>query len=498
MSEHWLTPSVSTPVDPPGLDPLVAQLMEATTTPAEKKALADTLTQGRVASLLEKLDERPEPTLAPVPDEVRGFRVRLDLRGAKPPVWRRMDLPGDLTLPRLHDVIQAAMGWQDCHLHRFRTGKDYRSPYFITQFDLEEEDGLLEDDVRLDQVVTDKGDELWYEYDFGDGWEHRIFVEEVLAEPSPTPTCTAGRLACPPEDCGGIGGYEEIVAWVRSGYDDALLPQGFEDAEHGRAWLPLEWHPDSFDVDEVNEALRSVTAEPVAVVGELADLVGRMERYGDRLLRHVLARPLSHGPTEVSDAEAARLTETYRIFLDIVGDGVDLTAAGYLRPAVVEEIASRTGIADWWIGKANREDLTHPVADIRTTARALGLVSVRKGRLSPTAAVRRCKDDPQALLRHIASRLPIGTKDAERHAGWMALVSIGSGTAAEDWSAEIRDLLHALGWRSGLDGYSPPPSFSETLTVLKLLAGSPRQRWGDLKGSDDAVAAFARSVVRSE
>ena len=479
--ERWLTVSVSTPVDPPGLDPLVAQLMDETATPDERKALADALIQGRVASMLEALDERPEPTLRPVPDTVRGFRVRLDLNGAKPPVWRRLDLRGDMTLPRLHDVIQAAMGWQDSHLHRFRTGREYRSPYFITQFDLEEgEDGFLEDDVHLDQVVAEAGDRLWYEYDFGDGWDHTIVVEEVLAEPPTTPICTAGRMACPPEDCGGIGGYEELAAWVRSGYDHGLLPRQFEDADHALGWLPMGWHPDSFDIAATNDALWSVTAEPVAVVGELADLVGRMERYGVRLLRWVLARPLSHGPIQVSDMEAARLTETYRIFLDIVGDGVDLTAAGYLRPAVVEEVAARTGIADWWFGKANREDLTRPVAEIRTSARALGLVSVRKGRLSPTAAVRRCEDDPQALLRHIAGRLPIGTKEAERHAGWMALVSIGSGTAAEDWSAEIRDLLHALGWRSGLDGYSPPPSFSETLTVLKLLAGSPRQRWGEL------------------
>ena len=67
--------------------------------------------------------------------------MRLDLHGTKPPVWRRLELPGDLTLPRLHDVIQAAMGWQNSHLHRFRTGHDHRSPYFVTTFDLEEGDG---------------------------------------------------------------------------------------------------------------------------------------------------------------------------------------------------------------------------------------------------------------------------------------------------------------------------------------------------------------------
>lgn len=127
-----------------------------------------------VTSIFEKFNARPEPTLLPVPNEIRGFRVRLDLHGAKPPVWRRLELPGDLTLPRLHDVIQAAMGWYDYHLHRFRTGSDHRSPHFVTHSDLVEgEDGTLEDDVRLDQLLAREGDELWYEYDFGDAWDHR-------------------------------------------------------------------------------------------------------------------------------------------------------------------------------------------------------------------------------------------------------------------------------------------------------------------------------------
>jgi hypothetical protein len=94
----------------------------------------------------------------------------------------------------------------------------------------------------------------------------------------------------------------------------------------------------------------------------------------------VLGRPSSQGQTEVTDDEAARLTEAYRVPLHLVGDGVALTSAGYLPPKLVEQFAERTGITRWWIGKANREDLTPPVAAVRETARALGLASVRKGR----------------------------------------------------------------------------------------------------------------------
>ncbi|GAB3198352.1 hypothetical protein GCM10027062_12320 [Nocardioides hungaricus] len=482
--------------EPTDVQRLVKQLI-AGASPEESKALLDALMSGQVTSIFEKLQRDQAPALLPVPSEVRGFRVRLDLYGARPPVWRRLELPGDLSLPRLHEVIQAAMGWYDSHLHRFRAGSDHRSPYFVTHFDLDEgEDGVLEDDVRLDQVVAEKGDELWYEYDFGDGWDHRLVVEEVLEESPSTACCTGGRMACPPEDSGGLGGYAELAAWVRSGYDDAQLPGVFDAAAHAHDWLPVDWHPDHFDVEEANAALAVVVAEPVAVTGELAELAEQLEHHGVRLLREVLARPASHGPTEVNAAEAARLTETYQILLDVIGDGVELTSAGYLRPVVVEQFAERSGITDWWIGKANREDLTPPVAHVRDTARALGLVSVRKGRLAPTAAARRARQDPQALWRHIVGRLPLGSKDAERQAGWMALAVAGSGGAAREWRSEVSDLLFALGWRSGHDRFSPPPAGSATLDVLDHLAGVARSGWGRGEGVDLAVAATARAVIR--
>ncbi len=481
--------------DPTKVQDLVNQLI-AGTDPRNNQALLDALLSGQVTSIFEKLQVDQKPTLRPVPTEVRGYRVRLDLHGARPPVWRRLELPGDLTLPRLHDVFQAAMGWSDSHLHRFRTGNDHRSPCFITQFDVDEgEDGVLEDDIRLDQTVAAEGDQLWYEYDFGDGWDHALSVEAVLDELPATVRCTGGRRACPPEDCGGLGGYQELAAWVRSGYDDALLPAVFDNAAHARDWLPLDWHPDHLDVEQINAALAVAVAEPVEVTGELAELSEQLERRGIRLLREVLGRPHSHEPTEVTSAEAARLTESYRIFLDLIGDGVSLTQAGYLPPTVVEQFAERSGITGWWIGKANREDLTPPVADVRDTARALGLVTARKGRLTPTAAGDRSRHDPQALWQHIVRRLPVGTKETDRHAGWMALAVAGSGVPAQEWRGEISNLLFALGWRSGRDRYSPAPAHSPTLDVLHQLAGATRTGWR-VTGTDSAVAASARAAIR--
>ena len=451
---------------------------------------------GSVSSIVETLREQPKPTVCPVPAEVRGFRVRLDLRESRPPVWRRLELAGDLTFPRLHEVFQAAMGWTDRHLHRFRTGRDHRSAYFVTSFDLEEGDhGVLEDDVRLDQLVATVGDRLWYEYDFGDGWDHVLTVEKVLDEAPPPVRCTVGRLACPPEDCGGIGGYEELVAWVRGGYDEALLPEGCDDAAHAYDWLPLDWHPDGFDLKEANAALSAALAEPVSVTGDLAALLEKLERRGIRTLREVLGRPVSHCATQVAEEEAERLTRTYREFLDVIGDGVMLTSAGYLPPGVVESFAERSGITGWWIGKANREDLAPPVQEVRDTARSLGLITVRNGRLTPTAAGIRFRRDPQALWGHIVSRLPLGSKEFERDAGWLVLAVAGSGTPVEDWQTEIGNLLHLLGWRTGRELYSPPSAHSPTLAVLHELAGAARNGW-HMTGTDFAVATTARAVIQ--
>lgn len=439
--------------------------------------------------------KRPEPQLLPVPKVTRGFRIRVDLLRAKPPIWRRIEVPGDITLPRLHDVLQAAMGWTDSHLHRFRTGNDRNAAEFLTQFDIDEGDeGMPEDGVRLDQVVAAEGDRLWYDYDFGDGWEHVLRVEKVLETPPESPRCIAGRLACPPEDCGGIWGYIDIADWVRADFAEDLRPTVFDSTAEGRAWLPPDWHPDHFDIDETNDLIAAVSAEPPAVAEELCALLELSLDRGSRGLRDVLALPAFLTTTEVSRDDAARLTEPFRILLEVIGQGADLTGAGYLKPADVEQIAQRTGITAWWIGKANREDLTWPVAELRAAARSVGLVAVRKGRIAPTRAAKLSADDPISLLQHVLGRLPLGDKArAEREAGWVTLAVIGSETPADLWEGGISGLMYDLGWRDGGTGQGFPPADNATLTVFRLLSGAARNP--SLNEVSRAVAAAARSVV---
>ncbi len=110
--------------------------------------------------------------LPPAPEQPQMLTIKVTLEETKPPVWRRLEVPGDTTLDGVHEVLQTAMGWTDSHLHRFFRGTKPGDPYFVTEFDVEEGDeGTPEEDARLDQVLRQPGDRIRYEYDFGDGWD---------------------------------------------------------------------------------------------------------------------------------------------------------------------------------------------------------------------------------------------------------------------------------------------------------------------------------------
>jgi hypothetical protein len=175
-------------------------------------------------------------------------QLKITLSGvSRPPVWRRVLVPADVTLGDLHDVIQVAMGWDDYHMHLFSVGgQDYGSP--------DPELGHASDrNVLLSQVLSGPGDRLGYTYDFGDDWEHDIVLEETRnAVPEETyPSCVAGKGACPPEDCGGAWGY--------AGLKEILADPLNEDHEDMLEWLGLDagkdFDPKKFSVTDVNARL---------------------------------------------------------------------------------------------------------------------------------------------------------------------------------------------------------------------------------------------------
>jgi hypothetical protein len=172
------------------------------------------------------------------------YQIKVTLRHIEPPVWRRIEVPADIKLGKLHKVLQIAMGWTNSHLHAFRVGQ---ASYGIPDPDFPD-DMENERNVRLDKIAAN-GDTLIYEYDFGDGWQHKLKIEKVIpAEPAVHyPRCLAGKRACPPEDCGGTGGYEHLL--------EVLRDPKHEDYEEMREWIGGDYDPEAFDLGAVNRAL---------------------------------------------------------------------------------------------------------------------------------------------------------------------------------------------------------------------------------------------------
>jgi len=201
----------------------------------------DFLAAGRAQPV--KLAAKRKKAAGPAP----VYQLKVSLRGAKPPIWRRLLVPADVSLARLHATIGAAFGWHGGHMHVFETayGDFGRADRELGH----RSDGS----VTLEQVAPEVKDKIRYTYDFGDDWVHDIVVEKVL-DPDPStacPRCIGGKRAAPPDDCGGIWGYEELVEVLA----DPAHPAHQERLE----WLGLadasQFAPDAFDVEAVNRRL---------------------------------------------------------------------------------------------------------------------------------------------------------------------------------------------------------------------------------------------------
>jgi hypothetical protein len=143
---------------------------------------------------------------------VTVLQLKVTLRHVRPPVWRRLLLSSDTTLERVHDILQEAMGWSDTHLHSFTHG---RTVFMKGDADIGHALPFVEErGVRIGSLLAKPKDRLRYDYDFGDGWEHDVVVEKVLAPSATTrvPAVIDARRACPPEDVGGVPGYADFRA----------------------------------------------------------------------------------------------------------------------------------------------------------------------------------------------------------------------------------------------------------------------------------------------
>ncbi|PBB09594.1 hypothetical protein CKW39_00430 [Kocuria sp. WRN011] len=424
------------------------------------------------------------PELAEPASNPGDVVLRVELLGIEPVIWRRIRVGQDARLPDLHTIVNAAMGWLDCHLHSFRV--EDNAP-FLTNIDLIEgsDAGIHEGSVRVSQVLCSVGDELMYDYDFGDGWEHRITLEEILPSiESTVPHVLDGARACPPEDCGGIPGYGELLRARQATSPD----------EHQRMlldWCPPGWDPERFDVDRHNRVVNALmNPQPLDDVRpELIELIDSSATRKELLVTLQMTEFSQHPPTEQEMADAVR---PFQLLLDAVDDGVTLSKAGWLPPTVVKRLATTLGVPSW-IGQNNREQHTRPVQDYRRTLTHLGLLKVRKGELSRTQIGMKLSGDPRELFFYIAMKLPLGRDDFDRHAGWLCLLHRAAGIPDSTYGDWVADQLMLLGWAP--PGESPVSAFEVYEVTRDTACALGRDAWELSIVSQEGSLALAQAAL---
>ncbi len=184
-----------------------------------------------------------------IPDITSSYQLEISLAYSEPPIWRRVMVPGTFTLADLHQIIQYSMGWQNVHLHHFQIGTKFYGP--PSADDYGEMPILDESRYLLDQLEMDLLRGILYTYDFGDAWEHVVMLERVVpgSEAISSPVLLEGVRACPPEDIGGMPGYQYFL--------DVLADPANEDYEELVNLPGLKgYDPDHLNIDAINTLLQ--------------------------------------------------------------------------------------------------------------------------------------------------------------------------------------------------------------------------------------------------
>lgn len=174
------------------------------------------------------------------------YQCKITLQGSKPVIWRRFQVSEEYSLRKFHKVLQIVMGWDECHLYEFQIdGTSYGEPH-------PDYGGSMKNSktIKLNQLIEGEKASFQYIYDFGDGWQHKIVVEKIF-KPEPDvryPACIGGAMACPPEDCGGIGGYADFL--------EAISDPDHDEHETMLHWIGGKFDPEAFDCDRVNAKLK--------------------------------------------------------------------------------------------------------------------------------------------------------------------------------------------------------------------------------------------------
>ncbi|MEO6205659.1 MAG: plasmid pRiA4b ORF-3 family protein [Mycobacteriales bacterium] len=331
---------------------------------------------------------------------MRTTRLRITLRDVTPAVMRVLDVPATTTLPELHDLLQVAIGWTDSHLHQFVVGEAlYGTPHE------EWEDGQHDES---EHVLTDLGDRFTYRYDFGDGWEHDV---EVLGPGDDVPGLRYGENDCPPEDCGGPGGWEELR--------EVLADPTHEEYEDSAGWAASMLRP--FDQATTEDLVRRTIGEVPASV---------------------------------------------RLVLDLAAGGVTLTPGGRLPRTFVRQVQEQRPAWAYAAKPASIEEDLVPLASLHEALREVGLLRLSKGIVRPTKVA---ADDAE-VVRRLRRRYPEGQFTTYLVTNALALLLARGPLPVEDLGREVFELLGS-GWAVGGERLTERQTVSALRRQTPLLRG---------------------------
>ena len=179
------------------------------------------------------------------------YQIQISLSGVNPKIWRRILIQSDMVLSDFHKIIQTTMGWTNSHLHQFIKNEICYSERLPDDISWEEMGNVDYLNMKLLNLLEKEEERILYEYDFGDGWKHELILEKILPGDNELefPTCLAGKMNCPPEDCGGIRGYSNLL--------EILKDLHHEEYDSYIVWLGGEFYPEYFDKDKVNRLLKT-------------------------------------------------------------------------------------------------------------------------------------------------------------------------------------------------------------------------------------------------
>lgn len=454
--------------------------------------------------------------------------MRATIIGSDPEIWRTLDVDESLSLAQLHFVLQAAFGWQNEHLHRFSEEDPYtpsrgiprigRRPrawvdgWSLMERDIEGEED--EADATIGEAMQFDGP-LWYEYDDGDGWIHRIDLidRDAARVGEPPASIVAGERRGPLEDSGGVHGYQEKLAIIA----DPTHPE-HEEITEWATWVAGPWgsiDPDDADLEGARGEVNSLFGEAAADMSGLVDAANGIGPDSpiavlaaelpvplrSNLRRRVhTTRLLDEIPLD--EEAAAELVRPYAWLLERVGvDGMALTKAGWMPPAAVLEGMDHLGWREGWIGEANREELTRPMRRLRESAQRLRLVRKVNGRLELVARTRLIASDPVALADEIGRMLlRQRMTDDQALAGTLLVIGVADGSVhgPADAQRTVLDTLSAMGARDA-DGltlddrwfYGLTEPVRDVLHVLGLW-----NLWQDRFGPSPGLRLLARRALR--